>query len=358
MAATGAIGTASADAATWIVKGRGFGHGVGMSQYGAFGFALEGSDYKSILRHYFRGTTIGETSKTPTVRVLLEIDPGDVYFRGAGGACGRKLNPAGLYRAHRVGSGVRLLASNGKPLADCRSALRAEGAGRPVRIGTLGPYRGALEVVPTRSSPGSLNVINALDVNSYVKGVIADEIPASWPREALRTQAVAARSYALTGKVGGNGFDLYADTRSQVYGGAQSESSTTSQAVADTRNQVVRYQGEVAQTFFSSTSGGQTEGGFLGAPEVPYLRSVKDPYDFHSPLHTWTLRYSNREMNARLDPYVAGGLRDIRVTARGDSPRIDRAQLIGTGGTTTIRGDTLQFALDGYDRWMYFAKRT
>ena len=352
----GFLAVAKADAATWIIKGRGFGHGVGMSQYGAYGFARKGRGYKAILKHYYRGTEIGKTRRTQMIRVLLEIDPGDVYFRHARRACGKTLNPARLYRAHLHRGRIRLVGPRGRVLAGCGQRLRTDNRG-DIRIGTHGAFRGALEVVPTQSDPGSLNAINALNVNAYAQGVVPGEMPSSWPMHALRVQAVAARTYALTTKVGGNGFDVYADTRSQVYGGLDIETDRTNRAVTSTRNQVVRYRGQMAQTFYFSTSGGRTESGFLGAPEVPYLRSVRDPYDFHSPLHTWTLRYSTAEMNLRLGAYVRGGLKEIRILRRGDSPRIDTALLIGTRGRSRIRGDTLQFALDAYDRWMTFRVR-
>jgi stage II sporulation protein D len=347
---------ARADGATWVIKGRGFGHGVGMSQYGAYGFALKGRNYKGILRHYYRGTRIGKTRKTQMIRVLLEIDPGDVYFRHARRACGKRLNPSRLYRAHHAGRRIVLLNARGRRLKGCGDMLRTDAAG-DIRVGTHGAFRGALEVVRTESSPGSLNAINALNVNNYVQGVVPGEMPSSWPMNALRAQAVAARTYALTTKVGGNGFDLYSDTRSQVYGGLDIETARTNRAVRSTRDQVVRYRGAMAQTFYFSTSGGRTESGFLGAGDVPYLRSVRDPYDFHSPLHTWTIRYSSAEMNLRLAAYVRGRLRRIRIVKRGDSPRIDRAVLIGSRGRSRIRGDTLQFALDAYDRWMSFRVR-
>jgi len=352
----GLLAATRADGATWVIKGRGFGHGVGMSQYGAYGFALKGRGYKGILRHYYRGTRIGKTRRTQMIRVLLEIDPGDVYFRHARRACGRTLNPSRLYRARHAGRRILLLNARGRKLKGCGQMLRTDSRG-DIRVGTHGAFRGALEVVRTESDPGSLNAINALNVNNYVQGVVPGEMPSSWPMQALRTQAVAARTYALTTKVGGNGFDLYADTRSQVYGGLDIETARTNRAVRSTRNQVVRYRGQMAQTFYFSTSGGRTESGFLGGPDVPYLRSVRDPYDFHSPLHTWTLRYSGAEMNLRLAAYVRGRLRRIRIVKRGDSPRIDRAVLVGSRGRSSIRGDTLQFALDAYDRWMSFRLR-
>src|SRR4029079_19603018 len=104
--------------------------------------------------------------------------------------------------------------------------LRAAGSGK-ITIAGHGTYRGALETVPTESQAGSLNVVNALALEQYVKGVMPNEVPPSWPTEERKAQAVAVRSIALTGYVGGNGFDLYNDTRSQVYKGLESEYDRT-----------------------------------------------------------------------------------------------------------------------------------
>jgi stage II sporulation protein D len=356
-AAAAALAPPAAAKVTWMVEGRGFGHGVGMSQYGAYGYAKAGKGYRQILGHYYQGTTIGKLDKPRVVRVLLAIDAGNVSFTRATGACGRSLDPGGHYEAHRRGGAVILRTAGGKPLVSCGARLRAAGKGR-VRIAGQGPYRGALEVVPTNSNAAALNVINALSVNQYVKGVVPNEVPASWPRAALRAQAVAARSYALSSQVDGNGFDLYDTTASQVYEGAGSEVASTNQAAIDTNGEVVEYQGKIAQTFFMASSGGRTESvenSFYGAP-VPYLKSVRDPYDYYSPLHKWTLRLSAAQMNSRLASYLDGRLRRIVVTKRGDSPRIVWARLYGTGGVTKIRGDSLQYALGAYDRWMHFKK--
>jgi stage II sporulation protein D len=345
----------SAGAVIWVVKGGGFGHGVGLSAYGAYGYGRHGAGYRQILHHYFRGIRITKTKRAPQVRVLISIQPGDVRFTKATAACGRMLRPSHVYAAHRHGSSVRLRSNSGKLLARCGNRLHADSNGF-IWIGGIGTYRGALEVVPTLSAAGSLNAINNLNVNNYLRGSVPGEVPPSWPKATLKTFAVAARSIALSTDVGGNGFSLYADTRTQIYGGAEIETERTDKAVRATQNQVVTYGGEVAQTTYFSSSGGQTESGFLGAPHVPYLESVKDPYDYYSPLHRWTFRFSRAEMNARLGPYVKGGLRKITVTERGDSPLIDYAKLIGSGGATTIRGDTLAYALGLYDRWAFFKK--
>jgi stage II sporulation protein D len=338
---------------SWLVKGHGFGHGVGMSQYGAYGYAKHGKGYRFILDHYYRGTALSMLQGPRVVRVLVGIAGGEVGFSGATSACGKRLDAGRDYEAHRSAARVRLRSASGRPLADCGRKLRAAGAGR-IAIAGIGTYRGALEVVPT----ASLNTVNAVPVDQYVKGVIANESPASWPQAALRAQAVAARSYALTVQVSGNGFDLYDDTSSQVYEGIASETAATNQAAEATRGQVLTYGGEIAETYFSACSGGHTESVqnvFFGAP-VPYLVGVADPYDYYCPLHTWTLKFSGPEISSRLSGYLDGRLVKVQVTKRGASPRIVWARLHGTGGVTRIRGDQLASALGGYDRWLTFRK--
>jgi stage II sporulation protein D len=252
---------------------------------------------------------------------------------------------------------VKLRSSGGKPLADCGHKLRAAGGGK-ITIAGLGTYRGALEAVPTESDPRSLNVVNALALDQYVKGVIPNESPPSWPAAELRVQAVASRSFALTGGVGGNGFDLYADTRSQVYKGLESEYASSNEAAESTRGQVVEYGGQVAETLFSACSGGHTESiqNVFGGPAIPYLQGVPDPYDSYCPLHEWTLRFSGPEISAKLGGLLDGRLKKIAIVKRGVSPRIVEAKLFGTGGVTTASGEQLEIALGGYSTWMSFQK--
>ncbi|HWW66346.1 MAG TPA: SpoIID/LytB domain-containing protein [Solirubrobacterales bacterium] len=358
LAALAGASSAAQASLTWVVHGHGFGHGVGMSQYGAYGYAKHGKSYRFILSHYYTGTTLGTLASPRVVRVLLDISGGDVGFSGATSACGQTLNPGRDYKAHRVGDSVRLRSSGGKPLANCGRKLRAAGSGGKIDIAGVGTYRGALETVPTESQSGSLNVVNALSVNQYVKGVIPNESPASWPMAALKAQAVAARSYGLSVQVGGNGFDLYDTTSSQVYKGLESETARSDEAAEETRSQVVEYQGKIAQTYFSACSGGHTESVqnvFFG-PTIPYLVGVPDPYDYYCPLHSWTLRFSGPEMSSKLGAYLDGHLKQIVVTQHGSSPRILWARLYGTGGVTKIRGDQLESALGAYTSWMTFQK--
>jgi stage II sporulation protein D len=356
LACSMALAPTAQAAVSWVVHGRGFGHGVGLSAYGAYGFAKHGKSYRFILGHYYRGTTLGSFTGAQVVRVLLDISPEDVGFSGATSACGVQLDPTRSYQAHRAGGSVVLRSSGGQRLAACGRKLRAAGSGT-IEIAGVGRFRGALETVPTESEAGSLNVVNALALEQYVKGVMPNEVPPSWPVEELKAQAVAVRSIAITGAVGGNGFDLYSDTRSQVYEGLESEDGRTNAAVDATRGQVVMYGGEIAQTFYSACSGGHTESVVnVFGTAIPYLVGVPDPYDYYCPLHKWTLKFTGPEISERLGGYLKGRLKKVVVTKRGVSPRIIEAKLFGTGGVSTVTGSQLEVALGGYDSWMSFQK--
>jgi stage II sporulation protein D len=352
--ACGALAASAGAQVNWVVKGHGFGHGVGMSAYGAYGYALHGKDYQFILGHYYTGTSLGKLSGPHVVRVLLDSTSGDVTFSEATSACKTRLEPTRTYEAHRLGNSVVLRTSGGKPLARCGATLRAAGKG-VIDIGGLGRYRGALETVVNES--GELNVVNALAVDQYVKGVIPNESPPSWPMAELEAQAVASRSFALTGGVEGDGYDLYSDTRSQVYKGLESEYTTSDEAEEATAGQVLMYEGQVAETLFSACSGGKTESmeNVFGTA-IPYLVGVPDPYDGLCPLHEWTLKFSGPEISEKLAGLVDGRLAKVVITKTGYSPRIIEAKLYGTGGVTSVDGEQLEVALGGYSTWMTFEK--
>lgn len=347
---------AEAKGKKWVIKGAGFGHGIGMSQYGAYGSAKKGQSHAQILGHYYSGTTLG-ASPTKIIRVLLAPYQSTVQFSGASAACGQALTESKTYTAALTGNGVALRNSSGNQLAGCGAVLSATG-GDAVVLAGKGTYRGALEV---RASgvPGKLSAINAVEIEGYLRGVVARESPSSWPLEALKAQAVAARSYALTTGVGGNGFDAYDDTRSQVYGGVAAETGRTDQAIAATVNQVVLFKGKVAETFFFSTSGGHTENNensFLGGTPEPYLRGVPDPNEAKagSSYHRWVRKFSARSIKAELGSLVKGKLKRIRIVKKGVSPRIVKAKVIGTRGVRKTTGPELRARLGLPDTWAKF----
>jgi stage II sporulation protein D len=351
---------AAASAKTWVVKGAGFGHGVGMSQYGAYGYAKHGSKYDAILTHYYTGTTIGSTPDK-SVRILLRDSVGSVAFHGAGSACGTATKPGKTYVAKRKRNGVVVRTKKKRVIARCGAVMTAVGA-PAITVTGKGTYRGSLEV---RTGAGGLSAINVLGIEDYVRGVVSRESPSSWPIEALKAQAVAARSYVLSTAAHGGSFDVYDDTRSQAYGGVGAETAKTDKAVSETHLQVVLYKGKVAQTFFFSTSGGHTENNELsslgfGQPAVPYLRGVDDPYeaDAGSPYEHWKRKYSVARISSAFRGLgLRGKLRNVVVTQRGASPRIVRANLVGSGGTKTVNGPQLAGALGLPSTWAFFKKK-
>jgi stage II sporulation protein D len=359
-----ALSAAPADAASRLtVRGAGFGHGVGMSQYGAMGFAQQGAGYRDILAHYYTGTAIAKLSEPSQVRVLLDSG-GAIRVKGVDAVVGaRALDPAATYRAVPAGAGVvSLRRPSGPEIGRYQAPLRLQGAGgqftligRQANGVRDGAYRGVLEVSP---SPSGLMAVNAVDLESYIRGVVPAESQPSWPAEALKAQAVAARTYALTTRKPVTGFDHYADTRSQVYNGISVEKPTTDAAIAATAGEVVTYGGKPVATYFFSTSGGRTENvenAFGGSTPQPWLRSVEDPYDDVSPRHRWgPYRWTYSTVKRKLGSLVKGSFRSIRVSKRGASPRVVSATVVGTGGSTTVTGAQLRARLGLYDSWVYF----
>ncbi|MEJ7789925.1 MAG: SpoIID/LytB domain-containing protein [Thermoleophilaceae bacterium] len=354
--ATLAAPSVAAAASVNIVSGAGFGHGIGMSQYGAYGFAQQGTDYRRILGHYYRGTKIGSAPSRP-VRVLLQASDPFVRIKGATRIGARALEPGRTYVVRPAGGGRLAVSGVGR----VQGPVRVTGS-RPIQL--LGPalngissgrYRGDLVLRP--GAFGGVTAINLLSIDPYVRGVVAGEMPSSWDSDALRAQSVAARTYALATRKTGEVFDLYPDTRSQVYTGVTGETSTTDSAVAATSNEVVTYDGEIATTFFFSTSGGQTENvelSFLGSEPQPWLKSVKDPFDRISPKHRWRFRFSDAAIAAKLG--APGAFRRVEVLRRGRSPRIVEARVVGARGSRELTGASIRARLDLFDSWAYFTR--
>jgi stage II sporulation protein D len=280
---TGACFSAPAGSgALFLFSGHGWGHGVGMSQYGAYGYALHGSSYQEILAHYYPGTTLTPAT-VKTMRVLLAnakrkltLSSEVPYTVRDGSGRTYSLDAGPL----TFGPDLSLPVSS-QPLTP--PLLFSPRAGSPLTL--VRPYRGKIEVDVV---DGKLRAVNVVGLEQYLYGVVPSEMPSNWSAEALKAQAVAARSYALATKKVGAPFDAYSDTRSQMYLGVSNESPLSTAAVNVTKRQVLMFGGKVATTFFYSTSGGRTESSaaWLGTA-LPYLVSVPDPYDTMSPYHNW-----------------------------------------------------------------------
>jgi stage II sporulation protein D len=331
-----------------FVAGHGWGHGIGLAQYGAYGYALHGWNYDKIVLHYYPGTTIG-TAPVRKVRVLLS--PGSK--RAVISSHSPFVVRDGAGKKHKLAAGTQVLGPglklrlSAKKLAKLPPPLLFTAGSDPLAFGGRA-YRGQLRV---KKSGSALQVVNVVGLEPYLSGVVTSEMPDRWPAEALAAQAVVARTYALAHLHKGD-FDLYADTRSQVYGGIAAESPAATEAVNETASQIVLYKGDLADTYFFSSSGGKTanvQDVWPTSKPEPYLVSVPDPYDTLSPYHNWgPLKFGAAALGRRL--HTGGPIIDFHADVA-SSGRVRSLTLVGTKGEKTLGGGVVRAALGLRSTW-------
>ena len=318
-----------------------------MSQYGAFGYAKHGLGYRGIHAHYYPGTTIGAT---PVRKVRVLLAQGKKQLTISSMADFTVTDATG--KTHDVAAGKVTLDSKLRFKVDTPPKAKALPGPLAFAPGTdqleLGDraYRGQIQVA---AASAKLQAINVVGLEPYLDGVVPSEMPHSWAPEALKAQAVAARSYALSHLQTG-AFDLYRDTRSQVYGGVAAEQPETNAAVQATAGQVVLYGSRVAKTFFFSTSGGRTASSAdVFGTAVPYLVSVADPYDSLSPYHDWgPFAFGAGKLGKAL--HAHGSLLDVQ-TATNPSGRVATVTAVGANGESTATGADVRKALGLRSTW-------
>ncbi len=347
------------------LTGHGFGHGRGMSQYGAYGAAKQGLNHRQILAYYYPGTTLSAVGGT--IRVLITADTDDdVRVLPADGLRIREVasgnswalpgNGATTWRLRTVGGATVLDYDQGgwKTYRPGGSTLAGEAEFyRPgaltLRVaGTTRVYRGAMRL-------SRANTVNVLSMDDYVKGVVPREMPASWHPEAVRAQSVAARTYgAFERAVNLDRYYQICDTTScQVYGGVGAEDSRANAAVEATSDQVVTWQGKPAFTQFSSSSGG-----WLSAGSMPYLVAKEDRYDNHAgnPVHSWTNTVTRAAIQ-KVWPGL-GTLKRVVVTRREGNGRwygrVEQMVLDGSKSNVTISGATFRSRFGLRSHWFKF----
>ena len=322
--ASGAAGT------VFLLDGRGWGHGVGMSQWGAEGYARHGWTYRQILAHYYPHTHIG-IAPARDVRVLLWEAQDDVRVGSSApflvvDGVGHKLH----YPAMSVVVDRRFMLRH----KHWRPPLTFEPGAEPLVANGLG-YRGNVIV---KAKPDGLMILNALPLDRYLRGVVPWEAPKGWHEETYEAQAVAARSYTLATLHPTADFDLYSDTRSQMYGGIRAEREETNLAVGSTAGQVLVWRDTIIPAYYFSTSGGRTSSVHDAWPkmrQVPYLVSVSDPYDYLSPRHVWPTKVlSATGMGEALG---VTGVRDVRVVFN-SSDRASAVRVLTSTGWKRFSG--------------------
>jgi SpoIID/LytB domain protein len=361
----------------WIVDGHGFGHGRGMSQYGARAAAAKGLTAERILAFYYPGTArtgIGN----PAVRVRVGTGT-SVVLRPVGGM---RISWAGhsvLLPVVRGGQRWQIAASGSTMRMRYRTAtawvwwgpalprqVSVTASHRVLRVywadRTSTNYRESL--VATRSGSGVVTV-NRLHLDTYLRGVVPRESPSYWPRQALRAQAVAARTYAYASVRSPRStlFDICDSTACQVYGGAArysargrrlyGEQATTTAAVTSTAGVVLTAGGRVARTEYSASNGG-----WIASGGTAYLPPRRDPYRAGDPYAHWSFKVNVIALGKK---FGLARLDKIQITGRdghGDwGGRVTRARLTGIDGVgkpraVVITGSRLRSALGARDRYL------
>lgn len=345
------------------IDGHGFGHGHGLSQYGAQNAALQGRSYRQILDFYYPGT--GRGSAAGKVKVLISADRSrDVVVAARPGLSVKEVGARGsidLTQARPRAKKWRITPlSGGRSRIDYRvaawrrlSVIRGEAEfsakSRPIKLYVTKrravQYRGVL-----RSAAN--DTVNILPLDSYLQGVVPREVPALWDPDAVRAQAVAARTYAAYERLRplARHYQICDTDQCQVYGGYSDEHPAATAAIRATGRQIVTSGGKPAFAQFSASSGGWTSAGAFG-----YLPAKQDPYDRWSgnPYADWTTTVPAAAVEAAYP--AIGNLTSVQVTRRDGNGewggRVEAITLNGDATSTSISGDTFRSVFGLRSSW-------
>jgi len=336
------------------VDGQGFGHGIGMSQWGAYGRAKAGDTWRQILGFYYRGTSLGGANGK--IRVLLEGDTStDVKVRPRSGLTVQSLGNGRTWRLPvRVdrrkvtqwritpdGAGSRISANTNRwhVWKNAKGEAQFNASGAPITLLTPNgahEYRGILRSARPDTGKGR-DTVNVVPLESYVKGVVPSEVPALWPDDAVAAQAVAARTYAVRERADNpsRSYDLCDSAHCQVYSGVGGEHPDANDDVSRTRGRVLMYAGKPAFAQFSASNGGYTTAG-----SEPYLVAQPDPVD-EATYDPWQATVDGSKLSSRW-PKI-GTFVSVEVTGRDGNGayggRVTTMVIHGSSGDATITGD-------------------
>jgi len=371
----------AAETTPWSLSGSGWGHGVGMSQYGAWQMAVDGHSAAQILGHYYTDTTYDLVDDTATISVNLRnkvssavmtttqlssgggavrVTGGDETMTGELGASLTATAPSG-------GAGVTISCPTCTPTSVTGARLTVTFDDNRTLLALAGrSYRDGRISVTRAGSTNTINVVAQVRLHDEYLDYVT-EVPWSWHSEALKAQAAAARGYALAAYQGGLDDDcdchLYNTTVSQVFAGYPSSgnlpswprwTSAVRAAGSDTQGYVVRYKGKIISAFYSSSSGGRTQNNedVWGGNPLPYLRSVDDPWSRRSanPRRAWT---AVREQSAMASAFRLSDVARLDLSRRHVSGAVASAVATSsTGASATITGSQLQARLGLYSSYV------
>ncbi|MCW2835460.1 MAG: SpoIID/LytB domain [Nocardioides sp.] len=356
---------------TITLSGHGYGHGHGMSQYGAEGAARAGLTWQQIIEFYYPGTSWG-VHRGP-IEVLITGDTSDdLVVVAAAGLKVTRLQPKKAWKVPANGATRWRMSglADGRTRVDFRKgsswrtwkSFAGDGQfsaplGRLTLVKPSGraTYRGRLRSASVRPGQPARDTVNVVSLDAYLRGVVPLEIPALWSPDAVRAQAVAARTYAAAERSHPNAshYQICDTTQCQVYGGVDVEHPAATQAVLDTLSEGLVFDGRPAFAQFSSSNGG-----FSSAGSAPYLMAREDPYDgwTGNPHHTWSVVLDDAGLE-RHYPAI-GDLTGIEVAQRDGNGewggRVLKMALVGTAGRADISGDTLRTVLGLKSSWFTF----
>lgn len=395
MLAAGSPATAQSQdpsSTTIRIEGGGWGHGVGMSQYGAYGRALAGQSHQQILGFYYPGTQLatrdvgdaGVRVHLSTARSIRVETTGVVRLRDADGSVvwtsarattlivDRLTN--GRLRV-RTPSGVNRCRVDGVNVCRARPVTIDFNQGEPVRTvpsGVADPFGtsgnryqwGRLVFTPRPGTDDTLwQVLEGLSMQQYLYGIA--EVPSSWPEAALESQAIAARTFAASNIAARRAdpnrtvpWDLFSSVYDQFYSGYGHEvaamSERWSDAVDRTADRVLTYNGQPFAAFYSSSNGGHSEeSGYVFVTSLPYLVAQPDAFDGEgNPFATWVREYSGSDVGRWIAAAGRGSIGEaVSLSISGNvgaSGRVERATITvrGTTGTATMTGSQFRSAVN------------
>ena len=321
----------------------------------------------------YRGRTSEvDSNRIPVIRVGLAIDQTLVRAAGTGRfrvrdlASGENLGEdrrGGTWSMDAKGAWVEVISSDGIAVGLFSGPIRLLPLERGGRIWVDGrEYRGVIDIVP---EGGRLNIVNELDLENYLRGVVPVEIGRlkASQNDAVKAQAVAARTYALAnrGRRKTRGFDIYATVADQVYRGFEVETRLSDVAIAETHGVVASYKGRMISPFYSSTCGGRTENihEAWNSPAVSYLRSVKDEsrgvaFCAPSPVYRWTVEWDRGTLERILATTLPSRsrrvkgpveIRGLRIRKRSKSGRVQELEIKTQQGNFRVKGDEVRRVL-------------
>ena len=335
---------AAAAVSNFTFAGGGWGHGVGMSQWGARAFAANGSSYAQILQHYYTGVAVAPGGISDDLSILVANNAGSMTLTAAGTTALSGVGTLAPGQAVTVARSGADLVFSGALAATVAGPvdISLATAGGPLTVSPPGySYRYGTLRISADAGGGVRGVVRSLTMQQYLYGL--GEMPSSWPAEALKAQATAARTYAQKKRNarGAKDFDMYGSVSDQSYTGTKWEVAAWNDAVIATDTQLITHNGGLIDAVYSASSGGHTENSeYVWVSPVPYLRGVADPFDAAggNPNGAWSRTFSGTELGGW---FGLGTMTGIQVLGPlGVSGRVDRStiRLTGTGGTKDVTG--------------------